>query len=167
VYVIKRAFSFAGREQRRVHDGNLDASTRGFCVRSFDNNEGVQVEPWVERLIDCAKHGYLTHDGTLLVGKARTQQVDAMGRFQRMLEGESTLHLDEEAQLETEVRRTATALHDAGYFGPLGIDAFRYRLPTGEVAFNPRCEINGRFTMGYPRELLLQALSLRGTPSRT
>ena len=161
VYVIKRAFSFAGREQRRVHDGLLDDSTRGFCARSFDDREGVQVEPWVDRLMDCAKHGYLRPDATLLVGNTRAQQVDAMGRFQHMIAA-TEIRREEAAMLDAELRSTGKALHEAGYFGPFGIDAFRYRLPDGATAFNPRCEINARFTMGYPRELLLRALPLKG-----
>ena len=66
--------------------------------------------------------------------------------------------------LAGEIEKTAAALHAAGYFGPFGIDAFRYRLPGGGEAFNPRCEINARFTMGYPRALLLAALGADGGP---
>lgn len=64
--------------------------------------------------------------------------------------------------LADEVERTARALAAAGYFGPFGIDGFSYRQADGGVAFNPRCEINARFTMGYPRSLLLEALGQRG-----
>jgi hypothetical protein len=157
-YVIKRAFSFAGREQRRVQDGALDSSTRGFCRRSFARGEGVQVEPWVERLADYSRHAYLRRTGELSLGATREQRCDPMGRFLGV--STETAHATEaEAEmLAFELTRTAAALHAAGYFGPFGIDGFRYRLPDGSVAFNPRCEINARFTMGYPRALLLDAL---------
>ena len=56
--------------------------------------------------------------------------------------------------------RLAAALRAADYFGPFGIDAFRYRSAQGDVLFNPRCEINARFTMGYPRALMLQNLEI-------
>lgn len=157
-HVIKRAFSFAGREQRRVHHGELDASTRGFCERSFTRNEGVQVEPWVERLADSSKHGYLLRDAGVLIGEAREQQIDPMGRFQQMAPGHAAITEAEDATLTAEVEKVGAALHRAGYFGPFGLDAFRYRLPDGTVGFNPRCEINARFTMGYPRELLFRAI---------
>lgn len=156
-YVIKRAFSFAGREQRRVRDGVLDEPTRGFCRRSFDRGEGAQVEPWFERVADYGKHGYLMRDGELLVGATRQQHVDSLGRFESM-SATADITATDDAMLHQELERTAQALHDAGYFGPFGIDAFRYRVADGGIALNPRCEINARFSMGFPRELLLRAL---------
>jgi len=157
-HVIKRAFSFAGREQRRVHGGVLDDSTRGFCERSFELGQGVQVEPWVQRLADFSQHGYLTRSAELLVGAPREQRCDAMGRFLGMQAGPARLGDEEAHGLRSALDATAAALHDAGYFGPFGIDAFRYQAESGAPAWNPRCEINARFTMGYPRELLLRAL---------
>jgi hypothetical protein len=163
-YVIKRAFSFAGREQRRVQDGVLDDSTRGFCQHSFARGEGLQVEPWVERIADFSQHGYLTRKGELLTAPPREQRCDPMGRFLGMVEHAAQLTDAEAEQLGTALRETAAALTSAGYFGPFGIDAFRYRRSNTSneaprTAFNPRCEINARLTMGYPRALLLQGLA--------
>jgi len=158
-YVIKRAFSFAGREQRRVEHGVLDDSTRGFCRNSFARGEGVQVEPWVERLGDFSRHGYLSPTGTLAIGETREQRCDPFGRFQGVSTGTAEVTEDEAEILAAELKLTAAALTAAGYFGPFGIDGFRYRLPDGTTGFNPRCEINARFTMGYPRALLLDALT--------
>lgn len=158
-HVIKRAFSFAGREQRRVRDGVLDDSTLGFCERSFERGEGVQVEPWVMRLADFSLHGYLTRGGTLLTGEPRQQRCDPMGRFLGMQGDAPDLGTEEAQSLRDEAARTGAALRAAGYFGPFGIDAFRYTGPGAAPAWNPRCEINARFTMGYPRELLLRGLA--------
>jgi hypothetical protein len=157
-YVIKRAFSFAGREQRRVHGGVLDGSTRGFCRQSFARGEGVQVEPFVERLADFGRHAYLGRGGALRVGPTREQRCDPMGRFLGTSVKAARTTPAEDAALAAELEKTAGALSAAGYFGPFGIDAFRYRDADGGAAFNPRCEINARFTMGYPRALLLEAL---------
>jgi hypothetical protein len=158
-YVIKRAFSFAGREQRRVEHGVLDDSTRGFCRNSFARGEGMQVEPWVERLGDFSRHGYLSPTGTLAIGQTREQRCDPLGRFQGVSTGTANVTEAEAEILAAELKLTAAALSAAGYFGPFGIDGFRYRLPDGTTGFNPRCEINARFTMGYPRALLLDALT--------
>ena len=160
-WVIKRAFSFAGREQRRVEGGILDESTRGFCRRSFARAEGVQVEPWVERLADVSLHGYLSRTGQLTIGSAREQHCDPFGRFVAVSTQLASLTNAESATLTADLKRTAAALATAGYFGPFGIDGFRYRLPDGSITFNPRCEINARFTMGYPRALLVKALTQR------
>ena len=157
-YVIKRAFSFAGREQRRVERGILDASTRGFCERSFTRGEGVQVEPWVERLADFSRHGYLTRSGELTIGPTREQRCDEHGRFLGILPDAPSASGAEAEALAAELQRTAAALAAAGYFGPFGIDGFRYRTGDGGTALNPRCEINARLTMGFPRALLMAAL---------
>jgi hypothetical protein len=157
-YVIKRAFSFAGREQRRVQHGVLDASTRGFCQRSFTRGEGLQIEPWVDRLADFSRHGYVSRTGALSIGPTREQRCDEHGRFLSVGTGAAEVTAAEAEMLAAELQLTAAALTLAGYFGPFGIDGFRYHLPDGSTAFNPRCEINARFTMGFPRALLLDAL---------
>ncbi|HET8936721.1 MAG TPA: hypothetical protein VFN67_24930 [Polyangiales bacterium] len=159
-YVIKRAFSFAGREQRRVQNSELDASTRGFCERSFASGEGVQVEPWVERLADFSRHAYLTREGALTIGPTREQRCDEHGRFLGVMVDAPHVTQTEADRLADELQLVAAALSAAGYFGPFGIDGFRYRMPDGSIAFNPRCEINARFTMGYPRALLLASLGV-------
>jgi hypothetical protein len=161
-YVIKRAFAFAGREQRRVRNGVLDESTRGFCLRSLARGEGLQVEPWVERLGDFGKHGYLTQAGALLMGATREQRCDSMGRFLGMSMAPAQLSEAEDQLMVTELAKTAAALNAASYFGPFGIDGFRYLQPDGRIGFNPRCEINARLTMGYPRALLLEGLAREG-----
>lgn len=113
----------------------------------------------MDRLLDCSKHGYVLRDGRVLSAPPRLQQIDAMGRFLGMATDAASLTAAEDAQLTTQITRVGAALHHAGYFGPFCIDAFRYRTADGD-AFNPRCEINARFTMGYPRALLLNALRL-------
>ena len=50
--------------------------------------------------------------------------------------------------LKRAARCAAEALLEAGYFGPFGIDAYRWRA--GAAAhFNARSEINARYSMGW------------------
>jgi hypothetical protein len=44
--------------------------------------------------------------------------------------------------------RVAGTLQRLGYFGPLGIDAMRYRDDTGEIRLRPLQDLNARCTMG-------------------
>lgn len=158
-FVLKRPFGFAGRERRLAQRGELDPSTRGFAARTFARGEGLQVEPWLERTRDVALHGYLTRDGALHVGPLVAQHCDRMGRWERStLAAPDTLAPLHQEALHEELERTAEALRAAGYFGPFGLDAFTYVREDGGVGFQPRSEINARFTMGYPRELLERAL---------
>jgi hypothetical protein len=158
-WLLKRDFAFAGRERRRVDAGGLDASTAGFAQRSFARGEGLQVEPLLARTDDLAQHGYLRRDGTLLVGPLMRQHCDARGVWQ----GSTELPPDERddgdlAALAVSVYEVGRALGDAGYFGPFGVDAYHYRDADGTLQLQPRSELNARFSMGYPRALLEQAL---------
>ena len=54
--------------------------------------------------------------------------------------------------LVPEAERVAAALSAAGYFGPFGVDAYTYRVRSGDgttEALQPRSEINARYTMGF------------------
>ena len=67
----------------------------------------------------------------------------------------------ENQSLFTQGDRVGNALGRAGYFGPFGIDAYRYEL-NGRMGFCALSEINARYTMGFvtgfprhPSDLLL------------
>lgn len=160
-WLLKRDFSFAARERRRVRGGGLDLSTLGFAKRSFARAEGLQVEPHVQRSADFALHGYLTEQGTLLIGEPMLQHCDVRGVWQssELLPTGALTEAEREALTES-ARVAGAALRAAGYHGPFGVDAFRYRDALGAQAFQPRSEVNVRFTMGYPRALLEHALAL-------
>jgi hypothetical protein len=46
-------------------------------------------------------------------------------------------------------RRVAEAVAAEGYYGPLGIDAMRYRAEDGSVRVRPLQDLNARYTMGH------------------
>jgi hypothetical protein len=159
-FLIKRPFGFAGRERRKAEHGQLDASTLGFVQRSLARGEGLQVEPWVERRGDFSRHGWVEVGRAPLFGPLVRQHCDVMGRWQGAALAEpGALAPDEHDLLTAELEKTAAALAAAGYEGPFGIDAFRYLDAAGQEALQPRCEINARFTMGFPRQLLERALA--------
>jgi hypothetical protein len=168
-FLLKREFSFAGRERRQARHLELDASTRGFAARSFARGEGLQVEPLLELLAEFALHGFVLGGGRWLTGPLVAQDCDRQGRWLgSRLSAPDALSASEQAALEAELTRVASALGDLGYVGPFGVDAHRYRDARGRVAFQPRSEINARFTMGYPRELLARALAATsGAPAAT
>lgn len=170
-FVLKRDFGFAGREQRRVLPGSpngaLDASSLGFARRSFARGQGLQVEPWCERTHDFALHGYVLQGGRVLLDQPQAQVCDERGCWQHSAPlAPDALDGHELAALTREAERTGDALARAGYFGPFGIDAFRYRDGQGLTCFQPRCELNARFSMAYPRGLLEHARSVPDYPYR-
>lgn len=152
VWLIKREFGFAGRGAKRCGDGALSDDVRSF-VRNALKHGGLEITPWVHRLADLALHGFLHEDGSYVAGESTVQRCDKFGQWEQTVV--ATEHDVSAAELDaqrTALREAADALHRIGYFGPFGIDGFRYAL-TSESAttahFCPRCEINARYTMGW------------------
>lgn len=160
-WLLKRDFSFAARERRRIRGQRPDTSTLGFARQSFARGEGLQIEPYVERLADFARHGFVPPGGAeLLLGPVTRQEVDARGVWiASQIAEPDALAAEESSALERSAREAGEALRAQGYSGPYGVDAFRYRGADGAPAFQPRSEVNVRFSMGYPRCLLERALS--------
>ncbi|GAC1351115.1 MAG: hypothetical protein NVS3B20_01940 [Polyangiales bacterium] len=151
VFLLKRPFGFTGRGRLRVKRGApLDDRERAFVAASFGEGLGLQVEPWVDRRLDVALHGFVRQTGEVTLGVPTRQTTSAQGAWitsARM--GASDLTAEENTSLHREAERTGHALHHAGYFGPFGIDGFRWVDEAGSVHFNPRCEINARYSMGW------------------
>jgi hypothetical protein len=145
-WLLKRAHSMSGRGRRRV-TGAIDDDLERWIAASLRLG-GLQVEPWVDRTADFSLHGFVADDGACTLGEPCMQEVSARGEWQRTRRVEDELASDEVRALSCEAERCARALHAAGYFGPFGIDAYRYRAADG-VRFNPRSEVNARYTMGW------------------
>jgi hypothetical protein len=149
-WVLKRAFGFAGRGRQRLRSNEVDASVEPFVRASIDSGEGLEVEPWVDRVLDVGLHGHISGSGRITMGDPTRQDVDDAGAWIEstpLVSG--TLVSAELEALRNEGERTAEALFRAGYFGPFGIDAFRWKDETGRLRFNPRSEINARYGMGW------------------
>lgn len=150
-WLVKRPLSFAGRGRRRMCLSRLSEADTNYLRSSLQGGEGLLVEPWIERSRDYAIHGQLAADGTAVYGAPTVQRIDEHGAWQgSQIAGPAELPAEERALLLAEAERVARALSAAGYFGPFNLDAFAGRDPNGRSVFQPRCEINARYSMGYP-----------------
>jgi hypothetical protein len=149
-WLLKRPFGFAGRGRLRVTAGRLAPAEERWIERSLAGGEGLQAEPWVERAGDFALHGHLSAGGALMLGEPTAQRCDASGAWiaSERAGGEALSSTEREALFHA-AEEAGAALRAAAYFGPFGIDAFRYRAPGGGLRFDPRCEINARYSMGW------------------
>jgi hypothetical protein len=149
-WLLKRAFGFAGRGRQRLRSNQIDGSVEPFVRTSLESAEGLQVEPWVERVGDVAVHGFISKEGVLTQGVPTQQEVDATGAWLTSLRlPEGALSAAEHRDLLGQLEKAARALFEAGYFGPFGIDAFRWRDTRGSLHFNPRSEVNARYSMAW------------------
>ncbi len=150
-WLVKRAFGFAGRGRRAFAAGTVDAAGRAWLVRATAiAGAGLEIEPLCDRIADFAMHGFLGDGGGLTLGEPTAQVIDKTGAWQATRRARpEDLEPAERDALAREAHRTAEALLAAGYFGPFGIDAFRWHGPGGQPRFHPRCDVNARYTMGW------------------
>lgn len=150
-WLMKLPLGYAGRGRRKIKPGGeLTAADTVWINAALEAGDGLQVEPMVVRELDCAIHGLLEANGAFVLGQPTTFTADASGTWRSTCIAEpGALAVAELDALEEAARATAMALHDAGYFGPFGLDAFRWRAPDGATHFQPRCELNARYSMGW------------------
>ena len=160
-WLLKRPLSFAGRGQQRIF-GQIDAKQSAWIDASL-RRTGLVIEPLVTPTLEVSLHGFIWRDGSHEFGRVCVQEVSARGVFRSirlMLDGE--LSPSEAQRLFYAAAQTATALAAAGYFGPFGIDGYRYSLDR-QSGFCALSEINARYSMGFvtgfprhPSELSLE-----------
>lgn len=153
-WVVKAPYSAAGRE-RFVGSGPAalgEPRARRRLERLFEHHGRLVLEPWVERTADFGCAGLVTPEGVRLAS-VHGQELDRLGRFRGIprppaAEGAAGLTPGERDLLESAFHAAGAALRAAGYAGPFGIDAFRWRAPGSGEVFHPLCELNPRLTFG-------------------
>jgi hypothetical protein len=146
-WLLKRPLTFAGRGQLRAL-GPLTQKQEDWIAASF-SHDGLLLEPQVLPLLELSLHGFVWPDGRHELGRICVQQLSARGHFQaiRLAQAEELLAGEADAFAER-AEAAARALHVAGYFGPFGIDGYRYDLE-GRVGFCALSELNARYTLGF------------------
>jgi hypothetical protein len=107
------------------------------------------IEPLVEPSFEVSLHGFVWPGGRYELGQICAQQVSERGVFRGVRRAEpGELSPSEGAAFGERAAAVAEALFAAGYFGPFGIDGYRYTLD-GASAFCALSEINARYTLGF------------------
>lgn len=147
-FLAKRELGAAGRARRALRGTDLAAQDREWIEASLRAGP-LQVEPRVAIEVEYGTHGLLGETGSLLLGEPTVQEVGPDGAWSRSraprsgeLEG-----AEREALLE-EAERVGRALLALGFFGPFGVDAYRWRGPHGPRLCR-RGEVNARYSMGW------------------
>ncbi len=163
-WVLKRPFGMAGSGRRVLRHAALSAHDATW-LRASIARDGLLLEPWVDIVDELALHGFVDRDGAVTLGEPCRLKVDAHGAWvdTRVL-GEPVAQApgpasqpgadappaapSERSALVWRARQVADALVVEGYFGPFGIDAYRFR-DDGRVLLHPLSELNARYTMGW------------------
>lgn len=142
-WLLKRPLGFAGRGQLRAL-GPLTEKQWSWVDASLAR-DGILVEPLVRPSFEVSLHGFLWRDGSCELGRVCAQEVSERGAFRGVrLALEHELSAREREALFERAHAVARALRDAGYFGPFGIDGYRY-----EAGFCALGEINARYTLSF------------------
>jgi phosphoribosylaminoimidazole carboxylase (NCAIR synthetase) len=158
-WLLKRALSFAGRGQLRII-GPLTEKQESWVALSL-GRDGLLLEPLVEPVLEVSLHGFVWRGGSFRLGRVCVQDVSARGTFRGLrLAGPGELGEEEQAAFWQHAELTARALHGAGYFGPFGIDGYRYH-DADRQRFCALGEINARYTLGFSTGFPEPASALR------
>jgi hypothetical protein len=147
-WLFKRAYGFAGRGQRRII-GALSTDDRRWLADSLRLG-GFVAEPWLELVREVGIHGLIDASGQLVLGRLCVQETNEYRAWvSTRLARPDDLSPEQASQLSTRAGSVASALIDAGYFGPFGIDAYLFRTRSGAIELNPLGELNARYSMGF------------------
>lgn len=149
-YVLKRPYSYAGRGRLQLAPSERADPRVADWIASSLREGPLLCEPWVTRTADYALHGHLARDGRLTLGEPTRQWVTARGAWERTERCPADeITGGEYARLVDAARACASALTRENYFGPFGVDAFRWTTAAGATRFRALCELNARYTMGW------------------
>lgn len=149
-WVVKAPLSASGRSRfigksvERNGPALTDPKSRRTVERLFTRHGPLLFEPWMERTEDFGVSALLGPE--LRIVGIHGQKVDRKGQFAE-IDLDPTLSLQDRGRLLETTEAVAEKLRDAGYVGPFGIDAWRYRTAAGTV-LHPLGEINARMTFG-------------------
>jgi len=146
-WLMKRPLTFAGRGQMRVI-GPLTDKQWAWVDASLAR-DGLLLEPFVRPTLELSLHGFVWPDGRYRLGRCCVQLVAERGAFRGIRLAEpGELEPGEALAFGERAEAVARELVSAGYFGPYGIDGYRYER-AGRTGFCALGELNARYTLGF------------------
>jgi hypothetical protein len=147
LWLLKRPLGFAGRGQLRII-GPLTEKQMTWVDASL-KRDGLLLEPLVKPTLEVSLHGFIWRDGRHELGRICAQSISERGAFRGVrLSEPGDLAPSEHAAFTERADAVARALAHAGYFGPFGVDGYRYTLNDAS-GFCALSEINARYTLGF------------------
>jgi uncharacterized ferritin-like protein (DUF455 family) len=147
-WLVRRTFGAAGRGRLRMGPGAPTEHERRWLIASSRRGPLV-IEPWVDVLEEITVSGTVGERGEIVVAAPCFQATTSRGAWTGTERaGAGDLGRSDDDLLLSACEGTGRALFAAGFTGPFGIDAFRYRTePGAPVRLNALSEINARLTM--------------------
>lgn len=151
---LRTSLCAAGRGRRIVERGDVGAGRWRPWAETALGVGPIQVQPMVDVVAEFALHGWIHGPGdrpgaSADWGSPVPQQARAgtwRGSGHALMPG---IRPHEAARLRDVAGRAADLLRAIGYFGPVGVDSFRWTDANGVERFHAATDVNARFTMGW------------------
>jgi len=147
-WIIKGNLGAAGRE-RLAGSGPLNDQSAAWVSRRLGRDGVILIEPFLDAIEEAGIQWEIPRvpDSPKLLGVVPLLS-DERGQYHGSIVTPDN-QIPDHWQPAVEVTRLAAdRIQALGYFGPLGIDAMRYRDAAGEIRLRPLQDINVRWTMG-------------------
>lgn len=162
--IAKEAHGLAGHNSLRLWEPEVLKNQLRWMERALENGRSLVVEPWLDREVDFSIQLEMGPNGLKLLGYTGLVN-DHRGQFQAnwAVPNRSRGIPAEVSHLFGDVRgfpekmteyygqvfaALQKQLQQAGYAGPVGLDAFAYRTSQRALRLKPIVELNPRYTMG-------------------
>lgn len=147
-WILKANFGMSGRESVRGRGLDLPEALRSWARARFASSGPIVIEPLLDRVAEAGIQMEVPPSGEpRLIGVA-TLIVDGTGVYRGSRFGEPDSEVDVWQPAVETALVVARRVQQAGYFGPLGIDAMRFRDSQGRIRLRPLQDLNARYTMG-------------------
>ncbi|MCH8830586.1 MAG: hypothetical protein IID45_13500 [Planctomycetes bacterium] len=147
-WVLKAEFGMSARERILGAGRGLQSQTRNWVEKRIRNGGVVFFEPWVRRIAEAGIQFDIPPTGSPTLLAVTPLFSDDNGQYCGSRFDADAANDAEWAQAVAIGHRVAEPAQAAGYFGPLGIDAVRYRDADGSERVRPIQDLNARWTMG-------------------
>lgn len=149
-WLARAPFGAAGRERVYRWGTSLSADIEIRLSRLIERYGSLVCAPMMKRLVDVGVCAFIGESQTLYASPHRLH-TDAVGVF-RSIERKLPLDIITAVEQQAIVKAAhicGNYLHQIGYRGPFGIDAFVYENIRSHRVVHPACEINARLTFGH------------------
>ncbi len=147
-WVLKSQYAMSARERILGKRDTLPDAARNWLGKKLADDGIAFFEPWVERIEEAGLQYMVPVAGEPVFVGLAPLLTDAAGHYRgNRFTSDPAAEARWAPAIETG-NRIARAVQALGYFGPLGIDAARYRAADGVERLRPIQDINARYTMG-------------------
>jgi len=145
-WVVKAEHGNSGLANRRLRAGGLTEVDRRFVANAFAEDDGMLIEPWLDRERDwCVVFDVPFDAASLRIHETICTRDGAL--IGALFEAEGPAETPR-SELADTARNVARRLDDEGYFGPACFDAFSWRGARG-VELRRLADLNCRRSMSH------------------